>query len=58
MVKAANHIKGHVMLMSLTDVSVLLYMIGLEKRYWCTMDWGAGPCYVILLEEECPHMIG
>ena len=22
------------------------------------IDWGAGPYYVILLEEECPHMIG
>ena len=22
------------------------------------IDWGADPCYVILLEEEYPHMIG
>ena len=22
------------------------------------IDWGAEPCYVILLEEEYPHMIG
>ena len=30
----------------------------LEKRYRCMIDWGAGPCYVILLEEECLYMIG
>jgi hypothetical protein len=28
MVKAADHIKGHVMLMNLIDVSALLCMIG------------------------------
>ena len=22
------------------------------------IDWWAGSCYVVLLEEECPHMIG
>ena len=26
-------------------------------RCQCMIDWGAGPCYMILLEEECPHMI-
>ena len=58
MVKAADHIKGHAILMNPIDVSVLLCMIGWEKRYRCMIDWGAGPCYVILLEEVCQHTIG
>ena len=58
MVKAADHIKSHVMKMSLTDVSAFLCMIGYKKRYRCMIDWGAGPCYVILLGEEYLHMIG
>ena len=29
-----------------------------KKRYQCMINWGAGPCCVILLEEECPHIIG
>jgi hypothetical protein len=58
MVKAADHIKRHIMLMSPIDVSAFQYMIGYEKRYRCMIDWGAGPCYVILLEEECPRTIG
>ena len=26
-------------------------------RCQCMIDWRAGPCYMSLLEEECPHMI-
>ena len=58
MVKAADHIRGHDMLMNLINVRVLMCMIDWEKRYRCMIEWGAGPCYMILLEEECPHMIG
>jgi hypothetical protein len=39
-VKAADHIRSHVMVMNCTDVSVLLFMIVLEKRYRCMIDWG------------------
>ena len=46
MVKAADHMKNHVM--NPIDVSALL----------CMIDWGAGQCYMILLGEECLHMIG
>ena len=58
MVKAADHLRGHILLMNPIDLNVLLCMIGYEKRYRYMIDWGVGPCYVILLEEECPHTIG
>ena len=33
----------------MTDAS--LYMIGLGAEFQCMIDWGTGPCYVILQEE-------
>ena len=33
----------------MTDAS--LYMIGWGAGFQCMIDWGAGPCYVILQEE-------
>ena len=56
MVKAADHMKGHVM--SPIGVSALLCMIGEEKKVSVHDRLGAGQCYMILLGEECMYMIG
>ena len=58
MVKIADRIKGHIMIMNNVDVSALPCMIGWGENFLCMIGWGARPCYETLLEEECLFVIG
>ena len=58
MLKTADHIKSHVMMMTHVGMSVSLRMIGWGAGLLCMIDWELGPCYMILMEAECLLMIG